>query len=466
VVITDDNSEDYSLTLQASLPPPPVEDVKEHPKEDSHENLLVYMKEETTPAPIEEIKFNRQEFSVPSPYFSPRIDSSKMTEYPRQEASAPSPHISPRLESPKRAESPRPEVVGGSSFFSQRVGFPQREALKSETSVPSPPFSPPVESRKPVEIVKQEVIAPQPRSPPYQSPQIAVSPKQEFPAANYFSPRVEAQKVAESLPIQAPSPRYSPVVSPPKVIESMVLAPSPPTLPRTNPFRTAESPKQEFSALSPRFPPQVSAPRPAPSPKLQSPINGFGASLKEEARKRSRERDESAQEGVKVSPSPVMRNYSPSKEFQQSRVPVNPRGSNQKIDDSDEMKRISTNSPPPVSTQNQSQTQKFRMLAKERGSDSEREEGQRAPSVISNLSIDEMLMDIPSPVMEVRNIKEGRGIVGEVKPVERSNTNGNGNGVVKETPNASTTTTEAEESWIPPKAFKMKKSKKTFSTRY
>jgi hypothetical protein len=467
------NSEDYSLALQVSLPALPAEEVKEHPKEDKQENLLVYMQEETAAPPREEVKVDRQEFSVPSPHFSPRIDSSKMAEYPRQEVSAPSPRFSPQFESPKRAESPRPEVVGGSSFFSQRVGFPKPESLKSDVSAPSPRFSPQAETWKPVENTKPEVVAPPQRSPPFQSPH-SISPKQEFPAANYFSPRVEAQKVVEAPPIQAPSPRYPPVVSSPTAIESSISVPSPPTMSRTNPFRTSESPKQEFSALSPRFPPQVSAPRPVPSPKLQSPINGFGASLKEEARRRSREREESTQEGVKVSPAPVTRNYSPSKEFQQSRVPVNPRPNNQKLDDDkeEELKRNTTSSLPPAVTQTHTQTQKFRMLAKERGSDSEREEVQRAPSVISNLSIDEMLMDIPSPIMQSQVIKEVRGVVGEVKNVERhngngnSNGNGNGNGNVKETPNTSATTTEAEESWIPPKSFKMKKSKKTFSTRY
>jgi hypothetical protein len=124
------------------------------------------------------------------------------------------------------------------------------------------------------------------------------------------------------------------------------------------------------------------------------------------------------------------------------------------------MKRISTNSPPPA--------QKYRMLAKERGSDSEREAGERAPrapSVISNLSIDEMLMDIPQP--QPQSTKETRKTVVEVKGKgQKGNPNGNGNGNGYENSNVSQTTTETEDAWTPPKTFKMKKSKKTFSTRY
>ena len=119
------------------------------------------------------------------------------------------------------------------------------------------------------------------------------------------------------------------------------------------------------------------------------------------------------------------------------------------------MKRMSTNSPPPA--------QKFKMLAKERGSDSEREAGERAPSVISNLSIDEMLMDIPQP--QPQSTKEARKTVVEVKGKgQKGNPNGNGNG--NGNSNVSQTTTETEDAWTPPKTFKMKKSKKTFSTRY
>ena len=121
----------------------------------------------------------------------------------------------------------------------------------------------------------------------------------------------------------------------------------------------------------------------------------------------------------------------------------------------EEMRRVSTNSPPP--------TQKFRMLAKERGSDSEREGAERAPSVISNLSIDEMLMDMPQPPPQPT--KKARENVVEVKRKEQQD-NTNGDGIVNGNGNVSQATTEREDAWTPPKTFKMKKSKKTFSTRF
>jgi hypothetical protein len=93
--IAEIHSEDYTSILQASLPAPLVDIEKEQPKEDNTEDFRVYMKGNfTEPLPKEEVKPLLQEFSVPSPHVSPRIDSSKMTEYPRQEFfSAPSPPV-------------------------------------------------------------------------------------------------------------------------------------------------------------------------------------------------------------------------------------------------------------------------------------------------------------------------------------------------------------------------------------
>ncbi len=87
--------------------------------------------------------------------------------------------------------------------------------------------------------------------------------------------------------------------------------------------------------------------------------------------------------------------------------------------------------------------------------------------MISNLSIDELLMDVPRPLSgnEVRQpVVEFKGKEG--KTASNGNGNGNANGNGNGNGNASQTTTEAEDAWTPPKNFKMKKSKKTFSTRY
>jgi hypothetical protein len=492
------------MTFQPSLPEPEplVEVATEQSRQDAHENLLVYIKQEMTEPPMEETKVYGQELKTLSPNFAPQIDSSKMPEHPRQEISPPSPPFSPNFNFQKRVESPKPEVVGASSFFSARLDSQKAGSFKPNVPVSSPQFMQQVDTTKPTQSINQEVSvcsphfwtpsyapkaadtpnkessgatdsypraeaekpesptqAPAPRfSPPSYSPQIAVSPKQDPSAAPYFPQQVEAHRV--ETPIHAPSPRFPTAVNSSLIAQSpkQASAPSPTILARTNPFRTSDSPKQDFAVPSNRFTPQLSAPTP-PSiynskPRLESPINGFGAALKEDARKRSREREKQGpvQEGVKVSPSPVPSRYSPSKEFQQSRVVVTPRTS---TPGEEEVKRISTNSPLPA--------QKFRMLARERGSDSEREGGERAPSVISNLSIDEMLMDMPHP--QPQSTKEARKNAVDAKGKEqKDNSNGheNGNG----TANVSQTTTEAEDVWTPPKTFKMKKSKKTFSTRY
>ena len=456
------------------------------------------MKENFTEPLLKEVKPILQEFSVPSPHFSPRIDSSKMTEYPRQEFfSAPSPPFSPHHGSPTIADSPKEEFSGASSYFSKRLDSQMLAASpREQLSTQLPRSSPPIQAPTPVQVVQQEIPAP----------------------PSYFSPQFNSPKAADP-PVQAPSPRFSPPIKSPPVVQSPkpeAPAPSPPILARTNtnPFRPAESqsPKQEFSAVSPRFSPQMNAPKVStapkqqvqsngntrngfsgfmqneievaprdfsvpsprftPSPRLESPkmaespkqskqmtetsTNGSRGSLKEEKKTETRGVDESMQEGVKVAPRPF------SHQIHQSIVSISPRSSTLEVQPpaEEEPNRISTNSPPP--------TQKFRMLANSKTtaqtSDSEqstRDEIQRAPSVISNLSIDEMLMDIPQP----QPVKEVRQSVVEVKGKEAkttgiSNGNGNGNG------NASQTTTEAEDAWTPPKNFKMKKTKKTFSTRY
>jgi hypothetical protein len=220
--------------------------------------------------------------------------------------------------------------------------------------------------------------------------------------------------------------------------------------------------------------------------------------LKDFLRSTVRDTDEAAQESVKVAPAPAPRRYSPSQEYQNSvwrvsRTPVSARGNDERAEEpakntsrttpspsqsqDEEIKRLSTNSPPPV--------QKFRTLGNSKttshvASDSEQSarDIQRAPSVISNLSIDELLMDVQVPQNGngIRQSIEGKGR--EVKSgtngngyvfTGTQNQNGNGNGYGNANShgaNASQTTSEGDDAWTPPKVFKMKKSKKTFSTRF
>jgi hypothetical protein len=482
---TDLSSDDYNSLLQASLLALPVEEVKDQPKEDKRETFQVFMKPDVSEPQKREEKPTPQETSVPSPQSSPHINSSKMAEDPRQESSAPS-RFSPPLDTAKMAESPKQELSGASSYFSKRLNSQNLVEQHTKQEVSTLPSS----------------LSPRIESPPQQ----VVLPKEEAVASSpYFTPQISAPKAANP-PIQAPSPRFSPPIKYPVVVQSPkieVPAPSPPVLASTNPFRTAESqsPKQEFPPhFSPRLesPKAVDAPKPqsqsnssprngfrgfmedetdvtprdfsAPSPRFtprtespkvvetskqnvykpSNPTNGSRGPPKEEVKPATRETNETTQEGVKVAPRPF------SQQIHQSIIPISPRVSLQKLEDRSEteINRIATNSPPPA--------QKFRILSNastktlSQTSDSEREEIHRAPSVISNLSIDEMLMDIPVS----RDAKDGWGVAMEVKGVERKESvlgNGNGNG--GQTP-------MEEDAWSPPKNFKMKKSKKTFSTRY
>jgi hypothetical protein len=195
--------------------------------------------------------------------------------------------------------------------------------------------------------------------------------------------------------------------------------------------------QQEFSVPTSSFSPRIKSWEPERSPKNQepktaTPRDASRDSLKLEVRASSREAEEPAEEGVKVGP----RDYS--QEFQQSRVPISPRSSIQDIQ-------------APVKEDDQEifkdfQTQKPEILAKANANivdEPPRQEVKPTPRVVS---IDEVFKEILQPAKEAKLSKI------EIKE--------------KETSNGSQTTTEAEDTWTPPKSFKMKKSKKTFSTRY
>jgi hypothetical protein len=218
--------------------------------------------------------------------------------------------------------------------------------------------------------------------------------------------------------------------------------------------------------------------------------------LKDFLRSTARDADEAGQESVKVAPAP--RKYSPSQEYQNSvwrvsRAPVSARDNDERTEEplkntsrttpspsqsqDEDIKRLSTNSPPPV--------QRLRTVGNSKptshvASDSEQSarDIQRAPSVISNLSIDELLMDVQVPQngngfrqsieskgREVKNTMNANGNGYVFTGTQNGNGNGYGNANGNGT-NTSQTTSEADDAWTPPKVFKMKKSKKTFSTRF
>ena len=538
--IADMNSEDYSLLLKTSVPPPLVEFERDQPTKDNLQNLQIYMREEMTVAPKEAVS-GPQQSRLPSQQFTSQFNNaSSTTEYLRQDFTAPSPRLTPHHESPTVAELPKQELLGAESFFSKRVDSQTLEASpKQQDLSQSPRTSHPINFAESIESIEREL--PTPPTPPTRfsagihSPQTAEFPKQADAAPPpRYSPQFESSRMDESIKrdVSAPATRFSPPIEPsPVAAYSPQHVPSPPSpiLARsnTNPFRPSESqsPKQEiyapaprvssqfdsklsegirqdFSAPSPRYSPRVEALKEVQAPKPHHPTNGASTngarpSLKDFLRSTARDTDEAAQESVKVAPAP--RKYSPSQEYQNSvwrvsRTPVPARGNDERADEpvknisratpspsqsqDEEIKRLSTNSPPPV--------QKFRTLGNSKttshaASDSEQSarDIQRAPSVISNLSIDELLMDVQVPQNGngVRQSVEGKGR--EVKSVANSNGswngsvqgNGNGNGNANGNANgngtnASQTTSEGDDAWTPPKVFKMKKSKKTFSSRF
>jgi hypothetical protein len=196
--------------------------------------------------------------------------------------------------------------------------------------------------------------------------------------------------------------------------------------------------QKEFSPPSPHFSPRFESPKVAGSPKQpksssEGLSNGFGRPAKE-VQASPRELDEPVQEGVKVAP----RQYS--QEFQQSRVPMSPKPSTQEVEVPVKGEAKAT----PRYTPSPTPSQKSGILAKALAKITDeppRDQVKPAPSVVS---IDEKFEKISQPTKEVKP-----------STIE-----------IKDTPNASQTTTEAEDMWTPPKTFKMKKGKKTFSTRY
>jgi hypothetical protein len=242
------------------------------------------------------------------------------------------------------------------------------------------------------------------------------------------------------------------------------------------PKEEVKSPLQEeFSVPSPHFSPRIESPKVVEVPKQHkqsngSLSNGFGRSSNE-VQASPREVDEPVQEGVKVAPRQYTQEYqqprvhlSPkpsihqvevlakeevkvaprqyAQEFQQSRLPPSPKPSIPEVEApvKEEVKVTPRYSPSPTPSQ---KSGIFAKALSKLTDEPPREQVKPAPSVVS---IDEKFEKILQPTKEVKP-----------STVEIKDTS-NGNG--------SQTTTEAEDMWTPPKAFKMKKGKKTFSTRY
>jgi hypothetical protein len=205
-----------------------------------------------------------------------------------------------------------------------------------------------------------------------------------------------------------------------------------------------EEPKiaqREFLPTSSSFSPRLDSWQAAEPPKEPKqtddrPTNGFGVTLAEKVgdkTDRSGEVVELPQEGVKVGP------RESSQGLQQSKVPVSPRASVQKVEESvKEDGKTTTNN---MTQKSETPANVIAKIVDEKP----RYDAKPMPTP-SVFTIDDLFKEISQPAKEVKpstvEIKE------------------------KETPNVSQTTTEAEDVWTPPKNFKIKKSKKTFSTRY
>jgi hypothetical protein len=197
-------------------------------------------------------------------------------------------------------------------------------------------------------------------------------------------------------------------------------------------------PQKEFSAPSPHFSSRFESPKVAGSPKQhKSPSEGLSNDFEQlamEVQASPRGLDEPVQEGVKVAPRQC------SQDSQQSRVPMSLKPSTQEVEVpvKEEAKAAPRYTPSPTPSQ------KSGIFAKALAKITDelpRDQVKPAPSVVSS---DEIFERILQPTREAKP-----------STIE-----------IKDTPNASQTTTEAEDMWTPPKPFKMKKGKKTFSTRY
>lgn len=186
------------------------------------------------------------------------------------------------------------------------------------------------------------------------------------------------------------------------------------------------------------------------------------------ARASSREVDVSAQEEVKEAPVQYL------KEFQQPETRVSPSVSLQKVEEpvKEEVKETPRNSPrqeakmpakviartvdePPREEVKPALSEEVNVLAERKLT--------RTPSFPKSLS-----EEVRSPVREFQlapKVASMEEVIEQVphptKEEVKSSTV-----EVRETVNAASTTTKAEDMWAPPKNFKLRKSKKTFSTRY
>jgi hypothetical protein len=185
------------------------------------------------------------------------------------------------------------------------------------------------------------------------------------------------------------------------------------------------------------------------------------------ARASSREVDVPAQEEVKEAPIQY------SKEFQQPEARVSPSVTLQEVEEpvKEEVKATPRDSP----------RQEAKMPAKaiaKMVDEPPREEVKPALSEVKELteailnrapSFPKILSDeVKSPMREFQlapRVASMEEVIEQVSHPTKEEVKSS-TVEVRETLNAASTTTKAEEMWAPPKNFKMKKSKKTFSTRY
>jgi hypothetical protein len=205
---------------------------------------------------------------------------------------------------------------------------------------------------------------------------------------------------------------------------------------------------------------------------FQQPREYSGETLKAEvgapARASSREVDVSAQEGVKEAPVQYL------KEFQQPETRVSPSVSLQKVEEpvKEEVKETPRNSPrqeakmpakviartvdePPREEVKPALSEEVNVLAERKLT--------RTPSFPKTLS-----EEVRSPVREFQlapKVASMEEVIEQVSHPAKEEVKSS-TVEVRGTLNAASTTTKEEDMWAPPKNFKLRKSKKTFSTRY
>lgn len=210
--------------------------------------------------------------------------------------------------------------------------------------------------------------------------------------------------------------------------------------------------EREFSVLESGFSTRIESRKMEESAKEQeqtktAPTESLRASLKSEAPVPVREVNEPSQDGVKVVPRPH------SRDFQQQEARASPNfGVN--IKDSEELIKEEA----VKTTPRDSASQESRILAKASAkiADEPPPKAEVKPELRKVASTDEKNAQVTtSPPVQVVPVVKPPPLTVEIR--ESGNNNNNP---------SSLSTTEAEDTWTPPKGFRMKKSKKTFSTRY